>query len=161
MPVFNRAMFLSKSISSIKYLGDLNYELIIVDDGSTDNSILVVEKEIIKNNIKNYKVIRSIENQGVSSARNKGINSSVGKYILFLDSDDELLPEAGDLILKGIDSNYDIVCYGYLVNGVKSPLPKSENLFLDFLENKFSNTNTIMCKRKTFVNLRFREGFPI
>lgn len=161
MPVFNREKFLSKSISSVKYLSNLSYELIIVDDGSVDNSILVAEEEIVKNDIKNYKIIRSTENQGVSNARNKGINNSVGEYILFLDSDDELLPEAGELILQGIDSNYDVVCYGYLVNGVKSPLPKSENLFLDFLENKFSNTNTIMCKRKTLNTLRFREGFPI
>lgn len=161
MPVFNREEHLSKSISSIKYLGNLSYELIIVDDGSTDNSIIAAEKEIAKNNIKNYKIIKSIENKGVSNARNKGVNNSIGDYILFLDSDDELLPEVGELVLKGVATNRDIVCYGYLINGVKSPLPKSENLFLEFLENKFSNTNTIMFKQEVIANLRFREGFPI
>ncbi|MCO8105499.1 glycosyltransferase family 2 protein [Acinetobacter indicus] len=161
MPVYNRENYLEKSLGSLRFLNDLEYELILVDDGSTDNSVKK-SKEILKNlSIDYYRIIELKENKGVSYARNKGIDNSKGEYILFLDSDDELLEGACNLLNQGMSSNIDVCCFGYIINGVKSPKPRQSNLFLDFVDNKFSNTNTILCKKIVFNEMRFQEGYPI
>ena len=83
IPSFNRKPFLKKSIDSVLKQTFKDFELIVVDDGSTDSSILLVSEYTGKG----LTYIRT-QNRGVSHARNTGINSSRGKYIAFLDSDD-------------------------------------------------------------------------
>lgn len=85
MPVFNSEKYLDKSILSIKNQTYDNWELIIVDDGSIDNS-----SGIIKSYASKDKRIKPIyqENLGPGLARNNGINNAHGEYIVFLDSDD-------------------------------------------------------------------------
>ena len=83
IPSYNRKSFLKKSIDSVLNQTFKDFELLVVDDGSTDSSILLVSEYIGKG--LNY--IRT-QNYGVSHARNTGINYSRGRYIAFLDSDD-------------------------------------------------------------------------
>ena len=91
IPTYNRANLLSialKSALNQSYEG--SYEIIVVDDGSTDNT-----QEILKNWQKKelkLKIIFHEKNKGPAAARNTGIKNSKGEYLLFLDSDDELLP---------------------------------------------------------------------
>jgi len=89
IPTFNRSKMLKIAIDSVLQQSFKDFELIIIDDGSTDNT-----KELIKNFAKRYPLnaIRYFhqKNQGVAIARNKGIKKSLGKYIVFLDSDDRL-----------------------------------------------------------------------
>jgi len=81
IPTYNRAKFLEEAINSVLNQTYKDFEIIVVDDGSTDNT-----KEIIR---KFGEIIYIYQkNKGVSSARNKGIKMSRGEYIAFLDSDD-------------------------------------------------------------------------
>lgn len=86
MPSYNRAHLIEKGISSVLNQNYRNWELIIVDDGSTDET-----GEVIKRFQQDERVYYfHIDNGGVSRARNYGISKSKGEYILFLDSDDEI-----------------------------------------------------------------------
>lgn len=84
IPTYNRAEWLPLSINSIISQTYSRWELIVWDDGSTDNTEEVI-KSFVDDRIKYYKN----KNHGVSHARNKGIEKSTGEYIAFLDSDDE------------------------------------------------------------------------
>lgn len=85
LPVFNSDQTLIKCIDSIISQTMSDFELIIVNDGSTDNSREICEHYLEKDN--RIKLINQ-ENGGVSSARNKGLKEAIGKYICFVDSDD-------------------------------------------------------------------------
>jgi len=88
IPSYNRKDFLKKSIDSVLNQSFDDYELVVVDDGSTDSSILLVSEYLGKG----LTYIRT-SNFGVSHARNTGILNSRGSYIAFLDSDDLWEPE--------------------------------------------------------------------
>ncbi len=99
IPLYNKEQSIRNTISSILKQTYDNFEIIVIDDGSTDNSLAIV-KEINDSRIKVF----SKKNGGVSSARNYGINKAKGTYILFLDADDILLSNSlsvyYDLIMK-------------------------------------------------------------
>src|SRR5690348_923784 len=87
VPVFNKAPFVSRAIESVLIQHFTDFELIVVDDGSTDYSIDIVssyEDERIR-------IIRQC-NRGPGAARNTGIKHAKGDFIAFLDADDEWLP---------------------------------------------------------------------
>ena len=86
IPTYNRAEYLPDAIDSVLAQTFRDFEVIIIDDGSTDNT-----REIIEKYIKRYpQIIRPFYqmNSGASVARNKGIEEARGEYIAFLDSDD-------------------------------------------------------------------------
>ncbi len=94
MPTYNRAKIISNAINSVLNQTYTNFELIIVDDGSTDNTLSILE---------NYdddkiKIVNSILNKGASHARNLGLKASEGEYIFYLDSDNDWHPN----YLKGM-----------------------------------------------------------
>jgi len=92
IPMYNAESSIHDCIDSVLAQTYTNYEIIVVDDGSTDNSPSVVQKIIEANSSKNIQMIRK-ENGGVASARNVGLRAAKGEYIALLDSDDEWLPE--------------------------------------------------------------------
>ncbi|MCC6447783.1 MAG: glycosyltransferase [Chitinophagaceae bacterium] len=89
IPCYNAAKYIGETILSVKNQTYKNVEIIIVDDGSTDHSSAIINQYIDQCNIKYIYQ----ENAGVSIARNNGIASSVGEYIVPLDADDILLTE--------------------------------------------------------------------
>lgn len=93
MPLFNKEKECLESIQSVLEQTYSNYELIIVDDGSTDSSFQKVE-DFLKENLKgvDFKLIQQ-ENSGVSVARNRGVEKSKYEYITFLDADDLWHPQ--------------------------------------------------------------------
>jgi len=95
---YNHANYLSKSIQSVINQSYSNFEIIIIDDGSTDNTKQVISN--FPNIIYFYQT-----NSGLSSARNSGINLAKGKYIIFLDADDWLFPKAIETNLKYHQNN--------------------------------------------------------
>lgn len=86
VPVYNIQNYLEKCIQSILSQDYNNYEIILVDDGSTDNSGKICDKYVSNKKVKVYHK----KNGGLSDARNFGIKKSSGKYIMFIDSDDFL-----------------------------------------------------------------------
>jgi len=94
MPTYNREKIISHAINSVLNQTYTNFELIIVDDGSTDNTLSVLENY----NTDKIKIVKSILNKGASHARNLGLNASEGEYIFYLDSDNDWHPN----YLKGM-----------------------------------------------------------
>ena len=88
VPIYNMGQYLKRAVDSILKQTYKNYEIILVNDGSTDNS-LEIANQIIKENPK-IKIV-SKQNGGLSSARNAGIDNSSGDYIIFPDPDDWVL----------------------------------------------------------------------
>jgi len=101
IPNYNQGHFLWRSVNSAikQTLDPSEYEIIIVDDGSKDNSLLIAQDIIAKNKSHNIKLIKK-KNGGTASARNAGIVNSVGEYIGFLDADDEYAPEKSEISIK-------------------------------------------------------------
>lgn len=98
MPTYNRADLLPRSIESILNQTVQDFEFIIVDDGSTDNSvelILAYQKQD-----KRIRLIRNGENKGISYSRNKGMDAARGKYLAIMDSDDFSVPERFEKSLR-------------------------------------------------------------
>jgi glycosyltransferase involved in cell wall biosynthesis len=102
VPAYNRASFLPACIESIRKCGEPDVEIIVVDDGSKDNTREVVESL--------QPGIRYIfqENRGLPAARNTGIRNSSGKYISYLDSDDTWIPGAVRTIADQLDRHPEI-----------------------------------------------------
>lgn len=103
IPVYNAEKYLARCVESVLNLTGIDFELILVDDGSKDNSWNIIEKYIA-----NDKRVRgiSIENQGVSNARNTGIDMADGEVIIFVDADD-YFNEKADSVLRSVLKNYD------------------------------------------------------
>lgn len=109
IPAYNAEHFIEKCVHScVNQNIDFNdYELVAVNDGSKDNTLLVLES--LKQRVKNLKVI-SQENGGLSAARNAGIENSIGEYIWFVDSDDWIEDNCLSLILNKIEeTNVDVL----------------------------------------------------
>ena len=100
IPLYNKEKIVQRSVNSVLCQSVSDFELIIVDDGSTDNSLSVV-KSIKDNRIH----IIEQENGGPSKARNTGVKHAKGEWILFLDADDELLEGALEHLLS-LTSNH-------------------------------------------------------
>ncbi|WP_158271633.1 glycosyltransferase family 2 protein [Limnohabitans sp. 2KL-1] len=160
IPAFNAEKSLGRAINSCLRFERFKPRIIIINDGSKDATIKVLEQY---GNSKQLTIINLSENQGVSNARNAGINEAVSDYILFLDADDYFLPNADVYIAKAITNNpnIDLYCFGYIINGKKSPKPKSDRLNMEFLRNKFSNTNTIIVKKNSMKEIRFDSKYRI
>lgn len=108
MPVYNSALYLDNTINSIIRQTFSDFELIIVDDCSTDNSVHIINNYCLQNS--NIKLIECISNGGQSRARNMAIQYAIGEYIYFMDSDDILPQGAIEVLVNEIETgNYDIV----------------------------------------------------
>ena len=99
IPTFNRSSFLTRSINSVLNQTYNDFKLIVVDDGSIDNT-----NDLINSNYQNIIYLHQ-NNKGVSSARNLGINTTKSEWIAFLDSDDEWHPKKLELQVKELKKN--------------------------------------------------------
>ena len=102
VPVYNEERYISATLDSIINQNFEDFELIVVDDGSTDATLEIVTDKLSDSKI-NHKIIHQ-ENNGVSSARNRGITESSGDYIVFVDADDYILT---DHLSNLYNPNYD------------------------------------------------------
>lgn len=90
IPTYNRADFVEQAIQSVLNQTYSNFEVLVIDDGSTDNSAELIQK--MAETDKRIRFYQLKQNSGVSIARNKGLSLARGKYIAFLDSDDTAYP---------------------------------------------------------------------
>ncbi len=112
MPCFNQEKFIKESFFSVLKQSYTNWELIIINDGSTDNSDHEINK--LKQEYPDRITYLKTENLGVSSARNTGLAKAQGEYIQFLDADDIIDPMKFELSVKILqENNSDIVISNY------------------------------------------------
>lgn len=117
MPCFNRERIISRSIESVINQTYNQWELIVVDDGSTDNTNLVVEK--YKKVDKRIKYVKCDLNKGPSVARNIGIHNARGEYISFLDSDDEWIDTHLEDSINALNKTGCDICFASWVERTK------------------------------------------
>ena len=125
IPVFNGKEFVARALESVvnyRGLSNCNYEIICINDGSTDGT-----ENVLLDYVNNYDNVKYIQqnNKGLGGARNTGINHSKGDYILFLDADDYILPiELVKSLELALRNSLDILEFG--AEGVT---PKKERVY--------------------------------
>lgn len=135
VPVYNVEQYLNKCLDSIQKQTLDDIEVIIVNDGTKDNSEEIIDKYVARN--KNFIKINK-ENGGLSSARNLGISNAKGDYIAFIDSDDYIdCNMINKMYEKAIKEKLNlVVCDCYKVNGDKLQILKSNlNYSTDIVKN--------------------------
>ena len=110
VPVYNTEHYLPRCIDSILDQSFTDFELLLIDDGSTDGSGKICDAYAEKDN--RIRVLHK-ENGGVSSARNLGLRVAAGNWICFVDSDDELMPDGLQVMADGISDEVSMVMAGY------------------------------------------------
>ena len=134
IPTFNRKKTLGRAIQSVSNQSLSPFEILIIDDGSNDGT-----KEWVKESFQDIKYIYQ-NNQGVSSARNKGIKYAYGDWVAFLDSDDEWLPNKLYEQVKAIGSNLEIKFFHtneiWIRNGVRVNQMKKHKKYGGYIFDK-------------------------
>lgn len=110
VPIYNAEKYLRHCIESILQQTFTNFELLLINDGSTDSSQHICDDYSWDSRVRVFRK----SNRGVSAARNFGIKKSIGKYLTFVDSDDYLEPNALELLYRNISNgDCDLVCASY------------------------------------------------
>ncbi|SFI24450.1 glycosyltransferase [Halpernia frigidisoli] len=104
IPIFKCEDFLEDCLESVRSQTYGNIEVTLINDKTPDRSVEIAEKFIEKYQLQNWKIYHLEENSGLSVVRNKGIDTANGKYIFFLDSDDQLFPETISLLVKSAEA---------------------------------------------------------
>lgn len=130
IPFFNNGKTISRCIESVQKQSLNSIEILLIDDGSDDNSCDIASKYAAKDS--RIKLIKK-EHGGVSSTRNVGIKNSIGEYIAFIDADDTILSEMYEtLYTKAKIQNADLVITGMMINQKsRCDLNWSDNHYMD------------------------------
>ena len=166
IPAFNAEKYIGEAIGSILAQTYKNFELIIINDGSTDNTAEI----ILSYNDERIKYINNEANAGISRSRNKGIRHSKGKYIAVLDSDDIAARDRLEIQVKYLENKPDIaVCGSYYrafsknhSSIIRWPLMPEQIKARLFFENPIGHSTT-MISSKIFKedNIWYDESFKV
>ncbi|WP_452221566.1 glycosyltransferase family 2 protein [Lacinutrix salivirga] len=108
-PTYNSEKFITQTINSVINQTYTNWELILIDDASTDETLIIIEK--FQNNYPTIQLIKNETNQGAAISRNKGIDAAKGDFIAFLDADDLWLPKKLEVQLDFMLKKQVDVCF--------------------------------------------------
>ena len=129
IPVYNAERYLSACLDSVIEQSYKNLDIILIDDGSTDNSGKICDEYSIKD--KRIKVIHK-KNEGVSVARNTGLDVATGKWISFVDSDDIIETDLYQNIISELEKNNpDLFIFNFYTNNEKNMLYSREEIIQD------------------------------
>lgn len=132
--VYNVQKYISACIKSILKQTYKNFELILIDDGSLDNSIDIAEKLLEKSTI-NYQIVHQ-ENMGISFARNTGIKLAKGDWVVCVDSDDIIAPFFLAALLQGVrNNNVRLVAANYLYGIGPFQFPCGDNISWEVIDS--------------------------
>ena len=167
IPVYNVEQYLKQCLESVKNQIYPNIEVILVNDGSTDNSLSICRYYAQETGW----ILVNQENSGLSAARNAGINQSTGEYIAFLDSDDWIAPDFIQNMIESVEKyDADIVESGIrwvYSDNIRVECISSDTVFTrkEALASYLLQTkplhSAVWCKlynRKIFKNLQFAVG---
>jgi len=164
MPVYNGEKYIKEAIDSVINQTYKNWELIIVNDGSKDNTEKII-KSYYDKRIKYF----CQENRGVSAARNKALELAKGKYVTFLDSDDYLPPNSIKARVEYLEKNPDIDIVDGVVVVKDEKLNKTLRKYIPYYTGKllpellklndrvFFNVS-YMIKKEKIENIKFNEN---
>lgn len=146
IPIYNSEKYLEECLNSVLNQTYKNIEVLLINDGSTDESKKICEEYCKK--YSNIKLINNI-NEGVSKARNKGLKLAKGEYVFFCDSDDIMHPRQLEKLstnLKSTNSELSVCSFSEFVNNVE--FEKNKNFKLEEILNKDKMLETIISDRK-------------
>lgn len=157
IPCYNIAPYIGLAIESILSQTYTNYEVILVDDGSTDETFEVCKQYTLKDN--RFKVFYK-ENGGVSSARNVGLDLCTGDWVFFMDGDDILYPHALSTLMDAVQRNKCEIAeanFERIKNGVRiySPLISRTNYVED---SACTIKNTLVYNRCMIIPRLFKHS---
>lgn len=159
IPVFNRENLIKQTLDSVLHQTYTNWECIIVDDGSTDNTIDIIKKYVINDN--RFKFFLRPENlpKGANSCRNYGFEKASGDFIQWFDSDDIMLEDFLSTKINQFTNDLELVITsGYIWNSEKETKEAIElvnsdfHLFEDFVQWKIKILTPSVLFRKSFLN---------
>jgi glycosyltransferase involved in cell wall biosynthesis len=165
MPVYNASNYLAEAIESITNQTFTDFELILLNDCSTDNSKDIIEHYLSKDN--RILFIDKKQNVGPALLRNEGINIAKGEFIALNDSDDIALPTRFEKQLKAFENDRNLcVCgswYTIFGEGLKDKIIKNTQedakLKVDFLDNCHIGNSTVMFKKALIGGNRFNPDY--
>ncbi len=146
IPAYNAERFVIHSVNSALAQTMKEIEILVIDDGSTDNTVQVLTEHFSAEN--RVKIIKQPQNMGVGEARNRGIKEATGDYIAFLDSDDAMMPEA-------LQTLYDAVEDADVVSSPGCMFTKTENPPDDLSELSADDLTPIV------LNIEFEVNSPV
>lgn len=151
IPVYNTEKYIERCLLSVVCQTYADFECLCIDDGSTDQSGIMIQGFAAKDSRFRYLYQ---QNAGPSAARNRGLEEAKGEYILFVDSDDTIEPDYLEKLVEGlVKSGADICCCGYTyLDGERiykqNDYPKISNPTRDeFLKLLFSGTGGTVCSK--------------
>ncbi|MGF0018732.1 glycosyltransferase family 2 protein [Sporofaciens sp. SGI.106] len=170
VPVYQVEKYIAQCIESVLNQTFQDFELILIDDGSKDESGIICDLYAMKDD---RIIVIHTDNQGAAAARNVGLERASGRYITFLDGDDYLAPNMVERLYEVIEySQYDMVVCDFL-----NILPNEKDNFIVHLQEKTVNGREVLehlkneknhglwtivwnkiYKRKVLENLRFPDG---
>lgn len=134
---YNAAPYIERALASAKYQTLEDIEIIVIDDGSFDNTAEVAERYSLEDS--RFRVIRLRVNSGVSCARNVGLNNAKGEWVAILDADDSFLPDRLErLVTVAEERACDLV-----IDNLTLVFPLESERRLAFAENRMSNPDPI------------------
>lgn len=165
MPVYNSSKYLKKAIDSILKQTFSDFELIILNDCSTDDSKVIIENYALEDN--RIVFIDKTHNVGPALLRNEGIDNAKADFIALMDSDDVALPKRFEKQVVFLENNPDIdLCgtwYTIFGEGIKDKIVKNAQNH-DLLKVSFLNDNpignpTVMLRKRIFASNRFNPDY--
>ena len=177
IPVFNKEQYLDNCLNSILKQNYDNYEVIIIDDCSTDNSVSIIEKYVEKYD--NFRLYKNDVNKKISYNRNKLIELATGDYLIFLDADDYISDSLLNDLLPYCDQNVDLIKVNiehvnrpdkddkdkynfYSDNDILSS-DDAVKVFLSVFEKHYAICGSYIIKKSLFIdnNIRYPENIVI
>ncbi|WP_157208633.1 glycosyltransferase family 2 protein [Mariniflexile maritimum] len=168
-PLFNSENYISETINSVINQTYQNWELLLIDDGSTDKTVEIVTNFMAKN--PNIKLLKNDINLGAAISRNKGIDAAQGDYIAFLDADDIWKPEKLQVQIKFMQAQNGLVSfssyeqinkYGQPLNLLIKALPEltyKKQLKSNYIGNLTGMYNAKVLGKIKAPNLRKRQDW--
>jgi glycosyl transferase cpsJ(V) len=147
IPVYNTEQTLGRCINSVLQSSLNNFEIILINDGSTDNSANICES--YKNNYPQQIQVIHQKNQGLSAARNAGLDISKGQYVTFIDSDDYISKDLYCHLLEQLNVNHNIDLLEYSL--VKEAQNNTEILF-NFKDSIYRNHRSYWIKTHAYTH---------
>ena len=167
VPAYNVELYLERCIASVFNQDLVDFEVIIINDGSKDNTLALAKE--LEQKYAPYVSVFDQENSGLSAVRNRGVELAKGKYVIFLDSDDFYNPHClNELLTVCVSKDLDVLEFGFERNTTGEPrivANTTSSIVYDrnsFLEKYFFTpyaVNKIIRKKVLIVNnIRFIEG---
>ena len=148
IPIYNVEKFLKRCLDSVLHQVDITFEIILVDDGSTDSSAQICDEYAEK-----YPDIKClhISNSGPATAKNIGYSQATGNYIAFIDSDDEIKPNMFSTMLQsGYKHDADIVCCNYMQINEDGSYEHTQHTGKEYVLNQDEALKAILIKDKIY-----------